>query len=74
MQYECDLRSKSNGVRFIRLDKWKLLMRKKGNSLDFAQCPNCDDKAKGSEMVKEKFGMRNNGGYIMVQSWCKDCR
>ena len=39
-----------------------------------AQCPECSKTAKGKLEVEEKFGFRNNAGYIMVQSWCRNCR
>ena len=42
--------------------------------IDYAQCPNCDKVAHGESEVKSKFGIRNNGGYAMAQSWCKKCR
>ena len=42
--------------------------------LDYAQCPNCDKIAQGESEVIKKFGIRNNSGYTMIQSWCKECR
>lgn len=50
-------------------------MRKKGNTLDYSKCPSCKTKiARGKSEVEALFGMRNNQGYIMVQSWCRECR
>lgn len=39
-----------------------------------AKCPDCLKTAHGEEQVVKKFGIRNNQGYIMVQSWCRKCR
>lgn len=41
---------------------------------DYAKCPKCDKIAHNRQQVDEKFGIRNNGGNLMVQSWCKTCR
>lgn len=41
---------------------------------DSAKCPNCGKVAKNSVEVETLFGIRNNGGIRMVQSWCKECR
>lgn len=41
---------------------------------DFAKCPKCDKVANGRSEVETLFGIRNNGGNLMVQSWCKTCR
>jgi len=43
-------------------------------NLSYALCPNCSKEAKGKAKVIELFGLRNNAGYIMVQSHCKVCR
>ena len=51
------------------------IMRKKGNTFEFSRCPHCITKtARGEEQVLERFGTRNNQGYLMVQSWCRECR
>ena len=42
--------------------------------IDYAQCPNCYKVAHGESEVNSKFGMRNDRGRIIVQSWCKKCR
>ena len=42
--------------------------------LTFAECPSCGKRAKGKLKVEELFGCRNNSGYIMVQSHCRQCR
>ena len=39
-----------------------------------AKCPECDKRAHGKDQVIERFGIRNNHGYMMVQSWCRICR
>lgn len=50
-------------------------MTREGNTLEFSRCRHCKTKiANGRKEVIEKFGMRNNGGYIIVQSWCRECR
>ncbi|MDE1867115.1 MAG: hypothetical protein KGI08_05330 [Thaumarchaeota archaeon] len=41
---------------------------------DRAECPKCGKVANTSAKVEELFGIRNNGGVRMVQSWCKECR
>jgi len=41
---------------------------------DYAKCPNCHKIANNRTEVNEKFGIRNNDGNLMVQSWCKVCR
>ena len=43
-------------------------------NLSYALCPSCTKEAKGKARVKELFGFRNNAGYIMVQSHCRECR
>lgn len=43
-------------------------------NLSYALCPNCNKEAKGKAKVMELFGIRNNGGYMMVQSHCRECR
>jgi hypothetical protein len=43
-------------------------------NLSYALCPNCNKEAKGKTKVIELFGTRNNGGYLMVQSHCRECR
>ncbi len=42
--------------------------------LTYAYCPSCTKEAKNETKVDELFGFRNNAGYIMVQSHCRDCR
>lgn len=42
--------------------------------LSYAFCPSCTIESKGEANVEEVFGFRNNAGYIMVQSYCKQCR
>jgi hypothetical protein len=42
--------------------------------LSFAFCPRCKKKASGENKVEELFGHRNNQGYVMVQSHCRECR
>ena len=42
--------------------------------LDYAKCPKCGKEAHGRSEVEDEFGIRNNGGYVMVQSWCKKDR
>lgn len=42
--------------------------------LDYALCPRCRKKVHGKNKVEELFGYRNNNGYFMVQSHCRDCR
>ncbi len=44
------------------------------NKFDSAKCPKCDKIATNSGDVEALFGIRNNGGNLMVQSWCKECR
>ena len=44
------------------------------SDLNYAECPHCSKIAMGREKVEEQFGIRNNGGHIMVQSWCRVCR
>ena len=39
-----------------------------------AKCPECGKMAHGEDQVVERFGIRNNQGYKMVQSWCRKCR
>ena len=39
-----------------------------------AKCPECNKRAHGEDQVIERFGIRNNHGYKMVQSWCRKCR
>ena len=41
---------------------------------DSANCPNCGKVANSKMEVEALFGIRNNGGNLMVQSWCKECR
>jgi len=41
---------------------------------DYAKCPNCGKVANDKQEVESLFGTRNNDGYKMVQSWCKECR
>lgn len=43
-------------------------------NLSYAYCPACSKEAKGKAKVDELFGFRNNGGHIMVQSHCRECR
>jgi len=43
-------------------------------NLEHARCPNCGKIANGRDQVKNLFGIRDNDGYTMVQSWCKECR
>lgn len=43
-------------------------------NINMAKCPKCGKVASGLDEVKKKFGLRNNNGYICVQSWCKVCR
>jgi len=42
--------------------------------VDWALCPECGIKARDKDEVEEIFGLRNNAGYIMTQSWCRECR
>jgi len=42
--------------------------------LSRALCPDCGKAAKGKSQVISLFGLRNNAGYIMVQSYCRACR
>ena len=49
-------------------------MKRKGNTFDYAQCPQCKIEACGKAQVLELFGTRNCRGYLMIQSWCKKCR
>jgi len=42
--------------------------------LDYAFCPRCHKKAQDKNKVEELFGYRNNDGYFMAQSHCRDCR
>lgn len=42
--------------------------------LTHAVCPDCGKEARNERQVIERFGLRNNGGTVMVQSWCRDCR
>ena len=39
-----------------------------------ARCPKCGKVANNRTEVNEKFGIRNDAGYVKVQSWCKVCR
>ncbi len=42
----------------------------------FKSCPECSREA-GRHVYRPspaEFGMRNNGGRIMIQSWCQHCR
>ena len=41
---------------------------------DHAKCPKCGKEAHNRTEVDDRFGIRNNSGYVMVQSWCKECR
>ena len=43
-------------------------------SLNTATCPECRKQAHGKNQVIALFGLRNNGGHIMIQSWCRSCR
>ncbi len=50
-------------------------MKRKGNTFEYAKCPKCKTKEVwGNDQVIKLFGTRNNHGYFMVQSWCKECR
>ena len=42
--------------------------------VDWAICPECGIESKNKNKVEDLFGLRNNGGNIMVQSWCRECR
>ena len=42
--------------------------------IDWANCPECGIEAQGKSEVVELFGLRNNDGNIMTQSWCRECR
>ncbi len=42
--------------------------------LDSAKCPYCGKVANSRKDVDNLFGTRQNGKYLMVQSWCKECR
>ena len=44
------------------------------SNLSYALCPSCTKEAIGKTKVDELFGFRNNAGYIMVQSHCRECR
>jgi len=44
------------------------------SKFDYAKCPKCDKIANNRTEVETLFGIRNNSGYEMVQSWCKECR
>ena len=41
---------------------------------DYAICPRCGKEARGERRVDQFFGLRNNHGYLMVQSYCRQCR
>lgn len=42
---------------------------------EYAECPNCGEKAYGKSEIEELFGYRNMGdGRIIPQSWCRECR
>ena len=41
---------------------------------DYAKCPKCGKEANDEEQVEKLFGIRNDAGYVKVQSWCKVCR
>ncbi len=43
-------------------------------NFSYALCPNCNKEARGKAKVIELFGTRNNAGYHMVQSHCRECR
>jgi len=49
-------------------------MARIGNTFEFSRCNNCKKTARSKEDVLKKFGERNNGGYIIIQSWCRVCR
>lgn len=44
-------------------------------NLEYAKCPNCPNIAHNRKDVKKLFGIRTlMGKYVLVQSWCKECR
>ena len=49
-------------------------MVRRKNTLELSTCPNCKKTAHGETQVMNLFGMRQNGKYHIVQSWCMECR
>lgn len=51
---------------------WICNMRKR---IGVKICPKCKrTRATTNTEIEKLFGYRNNGGYHIEQSWCKECR